>query len=267
MSGVTDRAPMCGTCSVPGTWAITAHISIFDVECLNAFLRRQHLIGRAPDFSTTASKLHMKEHTWAFEKTHGIQVPDIGCKSADAINNILTSTRQTVKAGPKGPSGYNSFVKAEMQCRDIQCNYAGFGGGDDFGGSSARVTEVNRRWACLPPCEKEYWKTVGCASADQHDKHVENQEKSRVAVDSLWAPTPLQLMGNRELLMKQDEYESALDHHQTTRNMEKQWMAVHNKPVGVEEALGRAVIACVLVPFVPWRNPCERKTISGALAR
>ena len=49
-----------------GLFCIANRISIFDLECLNAFLRRQHLIGRCPNFATTASKLCIKEHRCAF---------------------------------------------------------------------------------------------------------------------------------------------------------------------------------------------------------
>jgi hypothetical protein len=218
---------------------VSMSISVFDIECLNAFLRRLHIIGRSSDFSTVCAKLTLKEHSLAYERVFGRPLADNARDAAKTLKTLCGSVDEAKpnKPGPKGPSGYKEFLKNECKQQDVVENFSGRDH-DSTGGNSCRMEEVQRRWKQLPASEVQVWRASAPQARIPHPDQpaVVDTQTLKVRTPPAWVPKAKSLTGCSDSILREDEYEHILDSFGTTKVLEEEWKTTYNQPIGVEEA-------------------------------
>jgi hypothetical protein len=225
--------------SIVLAWSIIQMISIYDLECVNAKVRRHVRSGRKPDFCTTAAKGLFEECKVAFTNTWGKPPKDyFQTAVADIQEQLKGADAQRKKPGPaKGQqTGYNAFCTHTMNTmKAIRSFQPGELRATLFGDSDLK-RDIAEKWKAMSREQQNYW----TAQTAQLPNTAIVPDAAPVVEPALVVP-PTSVVGDADSFITYPEYVSQ-NGEARLGDQAAAWRTAYNVPVGAPSAPADGVL-------------------------
>ena len=250
----------------------TLSVCVFDLECINATLRRIHTMGRCPNFSTKAVKVYFMELRVAFESAFGTSLPDaleeLQAHVLSEINEAKQASGEQARARER--RGIDQFMKygtndlkvntalsasngTNTVCRlpssrvDMSSKRRATAGSSNLvnGMQNQRTHSLMDVWRDSGWATKEMWKQDVLQERAARDAVAEARKHQQTVVTlsnivnlsrPSWQPHQFNLSGTDRHILSEIEYKAVL-RNRSCDELEQAWVNDFDKSIGLKTEL------------------------------